>query len=327
MRIAQVLAFQESRPIDLREGRGRVVSYLAEELVREGHEVVLLAGAAPDTAAAAACDVVHLHLDRAAVPAAWRHFRPAVATLHAGRRGRHAASDSLGGVPLIAVSDAQRARLPSLPWSATIPYGIPADAFGLREGRGGYLAVVGAICPGEGIDRAIEIARRSGRRIRIASKCSETNESYFRAEVEPLLADPHVTLVGDLHAGCRNEFLGEATALLQLAGIRGNPELTAIEALASGTPVIRCGPFAAQETVAEGVADVAAGTLAEAIQAVERVSRLDRRRCRETFELRFTAARMASQYLAVYQSVVSTRAPGLRLPVWGASARTSSPDA
>jgi glycosyltransferase involved in cell wall biosynthesis len=314
MRIAQVLAFEKPRPIDFRESRGRVVSYLTEELVREGHEVVLFAGATADAAAAAGCEIVHLHLNRAAVPAAWRCGLPAVATLHAGGSGRPSGAGSLCGIPLVAVSDTQRARLPSLPWSATIPYGIPPNAFGFREGRGGYLAVVGSMCPGEGIDRAIEIARRSGRRIRIASKASETNENYFRAEIAPLLADPHVALVGDLEEGRRNELLGDAVALLQLAGRRGNPELTAIEALASGTPIIRCGPLAAQESIAEGIAGFAASTLSEAVQAVDRVSHLERRHCREVFELRFTAARMARQYLSLYRAVVQRSAPRQRIP-------------
>ena len=327
MRIAQVLAFDGSGPIDLRQARGRVVSYLTEELVREGHQVVLLAGAAPDAAAAAACDVVHLHLDRAAVPAAWRRGPPAVATLHPDGRGRPPATGSLGGVPLVAVSDAQRARLPSLPWSATISYGIPAGAFALREGRGGYLAMVGAICPGEGIDRAIEIARRSGHRIRIASKASETSDSYFRTEIAPLLADPHVALVGDPENGRRHELLGDAIALLQLDGTRGDPELTAIEALASGTPVIRCGPFAAQESIAEGVAGFAAATLSEAVDAVGRVRHLERRRCREVFELRFTAPGMARRYLSLYRTVLQRSDSERRTSQRNPLDLVSSPDA
>jgi glycosyltransferase involved in cell wall biosynthesis len=169
---------------------------------------MLFTGGAPDASAAAGCDVVHLHLDRGTAPAAWRCDLPVVATLHAG--GHPLEPGSLDGVPLIAVSDSQRVLFPSLPWSATISYGIPADAFGFREGHGGYLVVVGSLCPGDGIDRSIEIARRSGRRIRIAAKTSEADENYFRAEIAPLLADPHVTLVGDLEDGRRNELLRDA---------------------------------------------------------------------------------------------------------------------
>lgn len=327
MRIAQVLAFQESRPIDFRESRARVVSYLTEELVRQGHEIVVLAGAMPDRSAVASCDVVHFHLDRAAIPSGWRRGLPSVATLHSGGGGRAGSGGSLGGTLLVAVSEAQRARLPSLPWFATVPYGIPAEGFRFHEGGGGYLAVVGAMCPGEGIDRAIEIARRCGRRLRIAANEGETNARYFRTEIAPLLTDPHVAVVSDHQNGDRNRLLGNAVALLQVAGSRGIPDLTALEALASGTPVVHCGPLAEREPSADGIVGFAASTISDAVQAVDRASRLERRRCREVFELGFTANRMAREYLALYGAALERSVPKQRMPPTAAAHRQSLPEA
>ena len=310
MRIAHVLAFQASRPGEERASHLQAVSYLAEGLVREGHEAVLLDGGVAAGSAASACDVVHLHLDRAAIPAGWRSGLPAVATLHGSGEGQPSGLRALEEIPLVAVSDAQRARQPSLPWATTISNGIPEMAFGFREGRGGYLAVLGPMRPGSGMDRAIEIARRSGRRIRIASS--------------PQRADPGILPVRDRAAAGRpardagrrpgeqrpQHVSRRRRRLLQLAGSSAHPDLTAIEALASGTPVVRCGPFAAQESFAEGIVDFAAATLSEAVDAVGRVGQVERRHCREIFERRFTASEMARRYLALYRALSARSAGG-----------------
>jgi glycosyltransferase involved in cell wall biosynthesis len=348
LRIAQVAPLYESVPPKYYGGTERVVSYLTEELVRQGQDVTLFASGDSVTKAhlIAPCrralrldkhcvdqlahhilmldqvyhhfadfDFIHFHIDYLHFPMTRRHWKPHVTTLH----GRLDIPDlgplyqEFREMPVISISDAQRTPLPFACWQGTVYHGLPEDLYTFREGPGDYLAFLGRISPEKRVDRAIEIARRVGMPLKIAAKVDTVDLAYFEQVVEPLLSYPFVEYVGEIGEGEKDEFLGHAHALLFPIDWPEPFGLVMIEALACGTPVIAYRQGSVPEVIDHGITGFIVGGLEEAVRAVEQLGTLNRRQCRHAFEERFSAGRMARDYLEIYQRLLENPlAPGRR---------------
>jgi glycosyltransferase involved in cell wall biosynthesis len=205
--------------------------------------------------------------------------------------------------PVVSISDSQRAPLPDANWCATVHHGLPVDLYSFHAQPQDYFAFVGRMSPEKRVDRAIEIAIGCGMRLRIAAKVDPADRTYFENQVRPLLAHPLVDYVGEIHEHEKNDFIGNARALLFPIDWPEPFGLVMIEALACGTPVIGypCGSVA--EVLEHGVTGYIVNDQQQAIAAARRIDRIDRRRCREAFEQRFTSTVMAERYLAVYRAL------------------------
>jgi len=341
MRIAQIAPLMESVPPRLYGGTERIASYLTEELVRLGHDVTLFAsGDSVTTGELVPCvpkalrldasvrdiipyymlmldrvrqraeefDVLHFHIDQFHFPLFRAIGGRTLTTLH-GRQDLHDLRPLYAGfddMPLASISHAQRKPIPSANYVANVAHGIPADLLRpVARPQGGYVAFIGRIAPEKRPDRAIAIARALGVPLKIAAKVDRADEAYFRTEIEPLLGAPGVEFIGEINDLQKSEFLGEALALLFPIDWPEPFGLAMIEAMACGTPVLafRCGSV--PEVIDEGVTGLIVDSVDEAIAALPRVMALDRQGVRRQFERRFTATRMANDYLNVYRSLLS----------------------
>ena len=342
MRIAQVAPLYESVPPKHYGGTERVVSYLTEELVREGHEVTLFASGDSVTTArlVAACrralrldkdcvdplahhilllenvfrhaddfDVIHFHVDYLHFPFSRRRPIVDVTTMH----GRLDIPDlvplyeELRDMPLVSISNAQREPLPWVNWQATVYHGLPQDLYRYRPEPGKYFAFLGRISPEKRVDRAIEIAKQTGIPLKIAAKVDPVDQEYFETVVEPLLREPLVEYVSEIGESEKDEFLGNAYALLFPIDWPEPFGLAMIEAMACGTPIIAYRQGSIPEVMEEGRTGFIVNELEDAIAAARRIPELSRKRCREMYEQRFTAARMARDYLRVYERLIEGR--------------------
>jgi glycosyltransferase involved in cell wall biosynthesis len=351
VRIAQVAPLYESVPPKLYGGTERVVSFLTEELVAQGHDVTLYASGDSVTSARleAACpsalrlatdcvdqlahhvlmvervardaqagryDLVHFHCDYLHFPVSRRAIPVHLTTLH----GRLDLPDlrplyrEFDDAPLVSVSDAQRRPLPDAGWRGTVHHGLPLDLLPFRREPSGYLAFLGRISPEKGADRAIEIARRAGLPLRLAAKVDRVDRDYFRERIRPLLEGPGVEFVGELGDADKADFLGGARALLFPIDWPEPFGLVMIEAMACGTPVVAFDRGAVPEVIEDGVNGFRVEDVAGAVGAVARLGELSRARCRARFEERFGAPRMARDYVALYRRLVEApRGPRARL--------------
>lgn len=350
MRIAQVAPLFESVPPRLYGGTERVVYYLTEELVRQGHHVTLFASGDSITSAelvpctpralrldpdvqdsiphqmllldkvrerAGDFDILHFHVDYLHFPLFRTEAGRTLTTLH----GRQDLADHMPfyahfpEMPLVSISNAQRAPLPRANFAATIYHGLPLDLHKPTfEPRGGYLAFLGRIAPEKRPDRAIAIARATGLPLKIAAKVDKVDEAYFREVIAPMLDGPGVEFIGEINEGEKTEFLGQAAALLFPVDWPEPFGLVMIEAMACGTPVLafRCGSV--PEIIDEGQTGRIVSSLEEAVQAIPGVLALDRKAVRARFEERFCVTRMAADYLKVYHKMVRWHAaPEVRL--------------
>lgn len=207
-------------------------------------------------------------------------------------------------MPLVSISDAQRHPLPWANWVATVHHGLPRDLYGFHPRRGKYLAFLGRITPEKRVDLAIEIAKRTNTRLRIASKIDPVDRVYFEAEVEPLLHHPLIEYIGEINDAEKAAFLGDAEALVCPYVSTESFGLVLIEALACGTPVITYnhGPF--PEIIEDGVTGFLCRNVSEMVETVGLVPLIDRHRCRQQFEERFTAERMTQNYLDIYRQLL-----------------------
>ncbi|MBW8270406.1 glycosyltransferase family 4 protein [Caldovatus aquaticus] len=341
MRIAQVAPLAEAVPPRLYGGTERVVSYLTEELVALGHEVTLFASGDSRTRArleavvpqalrlglkvrdevaphvvmlrrlldrAAEFDVVHFHLDHLHLPAMLGRNISFVTTLH-GRLdlpelGRVFAA--FPEAPFVSISDAQRLPLRdvAMTWAATVHHGIPADLLRFSPRHQGYLAFLGRISPEKGPDAAIRIARTAGLPLRIAAKVDRVDQAYFEAVVKPMLDGPGVEFIGEIGDAEKSDFLGGAVALLMPIDWPEPFGLVMIEAMACGTPVVAYARGSVPEVVEDGVTGFVVRDEAGAAAALHGIGALDRARVRREFETRFTARRMAEDYLAIYRRLL-----------------------
>jgi len=339
IKIAQVSPLFESLPPKAYGGTERVVSYLTEELVRQGHQVTLFASGDSVTQAAlvapvaasvrpggayyswlayhmiqmdlvaqmaAGFDVIHFHTDYLHFPILSRLAVPHVTTLH-GRLDlpefaplyRHFTQ-----VPVISISDHQRLPLPRADWRATVHHGLPADLYPFSATCGDYFVFIGRISREKRVDRAIEIAKRCDIPLYIGAKIDQADEPYFNECIKPLLRHPLVQFVGEVGEKEKRELLGHARAPLVP---NDGPERFGMcinEAFSCGTPVIAYGHGSVPEIMEDGVTGYVVSNQDEAVRAAGKLALLDRRACRAAFERRFTVERMAANYLHAYRKLL-----------------------
>ncbi len=337
MKIAQVAPLYEAVPPRLYGGTERIVAHLTDALVARGHEVTLFASGDSDTSARLVpcrtqairmdpsllksdlgChlamihevyrrrdefDIVHFHVDMVHFPFFAGEAERTVTTLH----GRLDLDDlppayaRWADFPLVSISDDQRRPLPDANWVATIPHGLEAESYRFTAApQRPYLAFLGRISPEKRPDRAIEIARRTGLKLKIAAKVDTVDRTYFHEVVEPLLSDPLVEFIGEIGDAQKSDFLGNASALLFPIDWPEPFGLVMIEAMACGTPVIAWNRGSVPEVVEHGISGFVVDDMGEAVAAVARLERLKRRRVRRSFERRFSAEVMARNYLQLY---------------------------
>jgi glycosyltransferase involved in cell wall biosynthesis len=346
VKIAQIAPLAERVPPRLYGGTERIVSYLTEELVRQGHDVTLFASGDSVTSAklvrcsdialrlnpsvkdhlpyhvrmldevrerADEFDVLHFHIDLLHFPLIREFADRTITTLH----GRLDLPDlkpfyaAFPEIPLVSISRDQRRPMPRrLNWAGSVHHGLPRDLLPFRaNASGGYLAFLGRIAPEKRPDRAIDIAARAGLPLKIAAKIDDVDRAYWNEVIEPLVkANPNVEFIGEINERQKADFLGDARALLFPIDWPEPFGLVMIEAMACGTPVIafRCGSV--PEVVDDGQSGFAVDSIEEAVQAVGRLGELDRKQVRSMFEKRFTVERMAQDYLSIY-----SRLPGVRV--------------
>jgi glycosyltransferase involved in cell wall biosynthesis len=350
MRIAQVAPLTEAIPPKLYGGTERVVHWLTEELVALGHEVTLYAsgdsitsakleapwprslrldGAVRDPNALhmlmlervrqrrADFDFLHFHLDYYPFSLFSRQSTPFVTTLH-GRLDlpeHQPLFTTFASAPVISISNAQRRPLQQARWVRTIHHGLPEQLLTPRPIKPHYFAFLGRIAPEKGVDRAIRIAQRCGMPLKIAAKVDNVDRDYFQEKIRPLINSTNTEYIGEISDGEKSAFLSGAIVLLVPIDWPEPFGLVMIEAMACGTPVIAFNRGSVPEVVDEGVTGFVVEDEISAVGAVDRLSQLPRERIRKRFEDRFTARRMAQDYLAVYRSLIEGASSRLRLVV------------
>ena len=347
MRIAQIAPLHEAVPPKLYGGTERVVSFLTEELVALGHDVTLFASGDSVTSAklepiwpralrldpairdpiaphmllmeaarakADEFDVLHFHMDYWPFSLFGRQRTPFVTTLH-GRLDLaelQPVFDTFPHAPVVSISDAQRRPLPQANYVRTVLHGIPANLLTPQPGPKDYLAFLGRIAPEKGPDRAIRIARACGIPLKIAAKVDKADQVYFDNIIRPMLPGGGVEMIGEINDAQKPEFLGGACGLLMPIDWPEPFGLVMIEAMACGTPVIAFNRGSVPEIVQHGVRGFIFEDETGAMSAVSRLGELSRGTVRSRFEARFTARRMAEDYLSIYRSLAGEQRGVLR---------------
>jgi glycosyltransferase involved in cell wall biosynthesis len=338
MRIDQVAPLYESVPPHLYGGTERIVSYLTEELVRQGHDVTLFASGDSMTKARliSPCkrslrlsldcldplahhaimydqvlsrkdefDILHFHTDYFHFPFSKNLDLPVVTTVH----GRLDIPDLLPlyrhfrEMPVVSISISQREPLDEVNWVGNVYHGLPPDLHALCDKPGDYLAFLGRISPEKRPDRAIRIALRAGMKLKIAAKIDKVDREYFESQIKPMLQRPGVEFIGEISETEKSSFLGDALAYLFPIDWPEPFGLTMIEAMACGTPTIAFNRGSVPEVIEDGVTGFIVESEEEAIRALGRLHVLKRSTCRQVFERKFSACRMAEGYFAIYQSL------------------------
>ncbi len=341
MRIAQIAPLFEAVPPKHYGGTERVVHWLTEELVAMGHEVTLFATGDSSTSAklvpartmahrfvpnfevngapymkllelvrrhADDFDVLHFHIDFWPLPLFTRQNVPFVNTMH-GRMDRDFARDiypMFPDVPLVSISNNQRAPLPDLHWAATVLHGMPAEK--LRPVAGvepGYLAFLGRMSPEKGIDSALHIAAACGMKLKIAAKVGAEDAAWYEQVIAPLLTGGGVEFIGEIDDSQKPAFLSGARALLVPIDWPEPFGLVMIEAMACGCPVIAYRKGSVPEVIEDGLTGFIVDDVPGAVAAVGRLTALDRAAVRRRFEERWTARRMADEYVALYRRLIA----------------------
>jgi glycosyltransferase involved in cell wall biosynthesis len=340
MRIAQVSPLFESVPPQLYGGTERIVSYLTEELVRQGHEVTLFASADSVTGAklVSPCpralrldnscldqiaphftmlemlysqienfDIIHYHIDYLHYPLSRRfNFIPHISTLH-GRLDAPELKElykEYRDIPLVSISNHQRKPLPEVNWQKTVYHGLPLDQYKAYTGEGKYLAFIGRISKEKRPDRAIEIANKAGIPLKIAAKVGKLDEEYYYKEIKPLIdGNPLIEFIGEIGEKDKNEFLGNAIAMLFPIDWPEPFGLVMIESMACGTPVIAWREGSVPEIIDDGISGFVVESIEESVQSVRNITSIDRKKVREVFENRFSSRIMTNSYLELYEDL------------------------
>jgi glycosyltransferase involved in cell wall biosynthesis len=265
---------------------------------------------------AASFDIIHFHIDYLHFPFSRRLGRPHVTTLH----GRLDLPDLVPlyrkfcDVPVVPISDSQRSPLPSGNWQGTVYHGIPADLYQLNKNRGAYLVFLGRISPEKRVDRAIEIAKRANMKLKIAAKVDAVDVEYMNAEIRPLLDHPLIEFIGEVGELEKRELLGNAYALLFPIDWVEPFGLVMIESMACGTPTIAFRRGSVPEIIDDEVTGYVVEDIEQSLAALDKLPTFDRERCRQVFEERFSARRMAADYLKVYDRLIEAQR-GVRPPL------------
>lgn len=254
-------------------------------------------------------DVVHDHSVAGPVVAAGLPGSPPVVVTHHGRFDvnlRRVFGHVARSAAVVAISHSQRAEAPDVPVTAVIHHGVDLEEH--SEGPGGEdLLFLGRMSPDKGLHRAIDVARRAGRRLVVVSKMWDPAEvAYFESTVRPLLGDDVVLMTG-VGSAERVRLLRRSLALVNPIRWREPFGLVMAEALACGTPVLAFDEGAAPEIVEHGVTGFLCRDEAVMADAVGAVTHLSRASCRAAAVRRFGVDRMAQDYLALYSEVVARR--------------------
>ena len=347
MRIAQVSPLFEAVPPKLYGGTERVVYSLTEELVAMGHDVTLFASGDSITSATLApmrkealrldptvkdwvatymrmveliyrradeFDFLHFHIDYFPLALFSRQRTPFLTTLH-GRLDLTEFKDvyeTFPDAPFVSISNSQRKPIPRLNWVRTVLHGMPATLLTPQSVQQSYFAFLGRISPEKGVDKAIRIAGRAGVKLKIAAKVDNADKAYFDSEIKPLLAQGHVEFIGEIDDSQKPAFLSGAHALLFPIDWPEPFGLVMIEAMACGTPVIAFNCGSVPEVMDDGLTGFIVNSEDAAVAAIDRLDELDRAKVRQQFERRFTARRMAQDYVDVYTELCQPVAPRLR---------------
>jgi glycosyltransferase involved in cell wall biosynthesis len=339
VKIAQVAPLFESVPPKLYGGTERIVSYLTEELVRQGHEVTLFASGDSKTRAELVAinetalrlskehrnpmlehvlmmeglrercddfDILHFHTDLLQFPFLRTLRRPSLTTLH-GRLdepGIFSFYQEFNEAHLVAISCSQRRSLPKEAQVSVIHHGLPSDLLPSTLGAGRYLAFLGRIAPEKGAVDAIEIAVAAGLPLKIAAKVDNADKTYWETIVRPLLdRSSNVEYIGEINEKEKIEFLGNAMALLFPIDWPEPFGLVMIEAMACGTPVIAYPMGSVPEVIEEGRSGYIVGTVDAAVRALENIGKLDRKIVRQCFDRRFSVEHMTERYVRLYEKL------------------------
>lgn len=347
MRIGQIAPLFEAVPPKLYGGTERVVSNLTEELVAMGHDVTLFASGDSVTTAtldavwpqairldpsvrdwvaaynrmlelvarrAHEFDVLHFHIDYFPFSLFSRLGTPFVTTLH-GRLDLPEFAEVYNlfpHVPVVSISDHQRRPLPRIGWVGTVLHGLPAKLLTPKPVKQEYLAFLGRVSPEKGLDKAIRIAAAAGMKLKVAAKVDKADQDYYDNEIKPLLAQGHVEFIGEINDHQKADFLSAAHALVFPIDWPEPFGLVMIESIACGTPVIAFNRGSVPEVIDDGVTGFIVENEAEAIAAIGKLGTLDRARVRSVFDTRWTARRMAEDYLDVYERISRVDSPKLR---------------
>lgn len=350
MKIAQLAPLPEALPPHKYGGTPRVVHWLTEELVRSGAEVDLYASGDSKTSAnlIACCevnlsqdgrlgeidalhtlmverllrsdteyDIVHSHLGFLPLPQ-FRHSRlPALSTVHhpVNTPERKLLYSEYSDVPMVSCSDSQRAPLPMANWAATIHHGLPEDSYSLVEKPHEYLLFLGRVSIGKGLEAAVEIARRSGIHLKVAAKINPSEQQYFERDILPLTMQPGVEFIGEVGDSQKQELAGNALALLFPIRWQEPFGLVMLEAMACGTPIVAFDYASVPEIVTHGKNGFICSDVDSAVNCVKKLNQINRNECRQIFEQRFTAKRMARDYMQVYRDLPKHRARSKYLSV------------
>jgi glycosyltransferase involved in cell wall biosynthesis len=339
MKIAQVAPLYESVPPKLYGGTERVVAYLTDELVNLGHDVTLFASGDSGTKARLIgisphalrlhnhldplayhilqlqevfervneFDILHFHTDYLHFPFSYNNNLTTITTLH----GRLDIDDlkpiyrKFSDMPVVSISDAQRTPFPTANWIGTVYHGLPANLYKKGDGKGGYVTFIGRISPEKRADRAIEIARQAGMKIKIAAKIDRADEVYFQTEIRHLFKLPHVEYLGEIGENDKADLLADAVAMLFPIDWKEPFGMVTIESLACGTPVIAYNRGSVSEIITHGKTGYIVEDIAQAVDALKQINHISREECRASFEKRFTATTMAKNYLRLYDKLVN----------------------
>lgn len=349
MKIAQVAPLYESIPPKLYGGTERVVHYITEELVKMGHEVTLFASGDSKTSATLipACvkslrldpkcidpfvyhiiqlqmvqerisefDIIHYHTDYFHFPLSRINHSTHLTTLH-GRLDMpdlQALYRVFSTTPLISISNNQRKPLSHGNWIATIYHGMPLDSLKFYPEKGTYLAFLGRISPEKGIEGAIEMAKASGIKLKIAAKVDKVDLHYFNTEIMPLMNHELIEFIGEISELDKSQFLGNAMALLFPINWEEPFGLVMIEAMACGTPVIAFKRGSIPEVIDEAITGFIVNSLTEGLEAIKRINKIDRKTVRTVFEQKYNAQRMTKDYLKIYEQLITeTEASKLKI--------------
>lgn len=338
MKIAQIAPLHESVPPQTYGGTERVVHYLTEALVQQGHEVTLFASGDSRTSAdlrpvvpealrlaatprdplawhtlamaqvakeAKSFDILHFHTDFLQFPLCREWSHPHLTTLH----GRLDLPDlqpvfaEFGDMPVVSIADHQRAPLPMARWIGTVHNGIPADLYDFQPQPGNYLVFLGRMSPEKGAETAIQIALQAGMPLKMAAKVDKVDQDYFQTRIRPYLGHPLIEFIGEVDEQGKNALLGGAYALLFPIAWPEPFGLVMIEALACGTPVIAYRLGSVPEVMTDGISGYVVEDLPAAVAAVERIGEIDRAGCRAYFDQHFSAQRMAAGYVDLYRKL------------------------
>ncbi len=341
MKIAQVAPLFESIPPKLYGGIERIVHWLTEELIARGHEVTLFASADSQTSAqlvpmcpqglrleqtvgvdkvgfhyvmleqvfkrADEFDIVHFHCDYWHLPYIRAMSTSAVTTMHSRLDYKPLSSiyEYHPDFNAVSISNAQRKPIPWLNWQANIYHGLPENQLALGDGSDKYLLFLGRICPEKRPDRAIEIAKQAKIKLKIAAKVDPYDKHYYAEEIKPLLDSEYVEYIGEINDDEKQEVIGKALALIHPVEFPEPFGIAMIEAMACGTPVIGFRTGSIPEVVDEGITGFVVDNIPEAVKAIDKVASLSRKQVRAVFEKRFTASRMATDYLNIYERIIA----------------------